>query len=296
MEEGSIRCDANVSVSADRKKNLGVKTEVKNMNSFRNVEKAVEFEINRQTEIIEDGGHIVQETLLWDADSEKAFAMRSKEEAHDYRYFPEPDLVPVRILQSRLEFLKNNLPEFPDFRKNKFINEYKLSEYDAGVLTSEKETADYFENVISFSGDAKSAANWIMGDILAYLKDNKINISSFPLLPENLAGLIKSINDGDINNKIAKDIFPEMIIGGKKASDIINEKGLKQLTDTDKISAVIDIVLNNSAGEIEEFISGKEKVIGFLVGKTMKATSGKANPAIVNKILKEKLELIKSKR
>ena len=296
MEKGSIRCDANVSVRLAGNEKLGIKTELKNMNSFRNVEKAVEFEIARQMDIIEDGGSISQETLLWDADTEQIFSMRSKEESHDYRYFPEPDLVPVNIQLRQLEKIKLNLPELPDYKKQKYVTEYNLPAYDAELLTSEREIAGYFEEVIRFTSDTKAASNWIMGEVLAYLRDTKTEITSFPVPAQNLAELINKINEGEINNKIGRDILPLMISEGKKASDIISEKGLTQVTDTDALSRVIDDILAESKKEINEFIAGKDKITGFFIGRIMRATAGKANPAIVNKILKEKLELLKSQK
>jgi aspartyl-tRNA(Asn)/glutamyl-tRNA(Gln) amidotransferase subunit B len=295
MEEGSLRCDANVSVKQRHVSELGTKTELKNMNSFRNVERAIEFETERQLDIIEDGGSIIQESLLWDADAGTARSMRSKEEAHDYRYFPEPDLVRINISEEDLKKIKKGLPELPDIKKNKFIAEYNLPEYDADLLTTDRDIAEYYEQVIEHTSDTKSASNWIMGYVMAYLNEQKKNISEFPVTPVMLAEVVNLINSGKISSKIAKEVFPLMLSSNKSAGEIIKEKNLLQISDSDELGRIIDDLLKESSKEVEEYISGKDKVIGYFVGRIMKSTGGKANPAVVNSLLKEKLESLKLK-
>ena len=293
MEEGSLRCDANISIRLRGENNLGTKTEVKNMNSFRNVESAINFEINRQMELLEDGGRIIQETLLWDADKNKAFSMRSKEEAHDYRYFPEPDLFPIIVDNNWKNELTALLPELPNQRKNRFINSFNLPEYDAEILTQTKDIADYYEKVIAVTDDYKSASNWVMGDVLKVINEKKIEIKDFRISADNLAELINIINDNTISGKIAKEIFPEMLKENKKPLEIVKSKNLLQITDTTEIAVVVDNVLSNFPNEVEEFLNGKEKVFGFFIGKIMQETKGKANPKIVNELLREKISHIK---
>ncbi|MCU7492534.1 MAG: Asp-tRNA(Asn)/Glu-tRNA(Gln) amidotransferase subunit GatB [Ignavibacteria bacterium] len=293
MEEGSLRCDANVSVRLKGETRLGTKTEVKNMNSFRNVEKALIYEIDRQIEIIEDGGRIIQETLLWDADANVALPMRSKEEAHDYRYFPEPDLMPVAISQEWFEEIKRRLPELPKERNMRFISDYSLPSYDAGVLTASRELADYYEKTISVTKDYKAASNWIMGDVLKILNETKTPVENFPIHPENLGRLINLINDNTVSGKIAKDVFQIMLGEDKEPGTIIKERNLVQITDTSELEGVIDRVIESNPKDVKEFLSGKEKVIGFFVGQIMKETKGKANPKAVNDILREKLNALK---
>jgi aspartyl-tRNA(Asn)/glutamyl-tRNA(Gln) amidotransferase subunit B len=293
MEEGSLRCDANVSIMPEGSADYGTKTELKNMNSFRNVEHAIEYEAKRQTEILQEGGSIIQETLLWDADTGSARSMRSKEEAHDYRYFPDPDLVRIYLGAEQLDKLKSELPELPDLKKEKFINEYNLPEYDAELLTLERDISEYYEEVIRHTTDFKSASNWIMGDVMGFLNENKSDITSFPVIPGELAELINMINSGKLNNKIAKEIFPIMIREKKKVSEIISERNIVQISDPEEISLIIDHLFSESSREIDEYIRGKEKVIGYFVGRIMKNTGGRANPAVVNRLLKEKLETLK---
>jgi aspartyl-tRNA(Asn)/glutamyl-tRNA(Gln) amidotransferase subunit B len=293
MEEGSLRCDANISVRLQGENKFGTRTEVKNMNSFRNVERAINYEINRQMEILEDGGRIIQETLLWDADKNKAYSMRSKEEAHDYRYFPEPDLFPVLVDSKWKNELATLLPELPHQRKNRFISSFKLPEYDAEILTQSRDIADYYEKVTDMTADYKSASNWVMGDVLKVINENKIDIKEFRISPDNLAELINIINDNTISGKIAKEIFPEMLKKNKKPLEIVKSKNLLQITDTTEIAKVIDNVLSNFPNEIGEFLNGKEKVFGFFIGKIMQETKGKANPKIVNELLREKISHIK---
>lgn len=293
MEEGSLRCDANISIRLRGETELGTKTEVKNMNSFRNVERAIIAEIERQIEIVEDGGIITQQTLLWDADLENVFPMRSKEESHDYRYFPEPDLMPVQIDEKWKKQIELSLPELPEDRLKRFISEYKLPKYDAEILTSTKPLADYYERILLITDDYKSASNWVMGDVLKVLKEEKVEISVFPISPENLGKLIKLINDKTISGKIAKDIFPEMLKSNQDPSLIVKKKNLVQITDTSALDGIADKVIENNQAQVQQFLNGKETVIGFFVGQVMKETSGKANPEAVNEILRTKLYALK---
>ncbi len=294
MEEGSLRCDANVSVRLKGEEKLGTKTEVKNMNSFRFVEKALEYEIERQIDILDSGGKIVQQTLLWNSDLNKIIPMRSKEEAHDYRYFPDPDLVPVVVDENWKSEIAKSLPELPDKRRTRFIQQYILPEYDAGVLTSSKQLADYYEDVIKETKNYKAASNWIMVDVLKIVNEEKIDIKDFRIPPQNLGKLINLIDNGIISGKIAKEIFLEMLRTGSDPEKIVKEKNLIQITDVDFINSTIDDVLNNNKSQVEEYLSGKEKVMGFLVGQIMKATKGKASPQMVNEILRSKLSSIKN--
>ena len=290
MEEGSLRCDANISIRPKGETKLGTRTEVKNMNSFRNVQKAIDYEIDRQIALVEDGGKVVQQTLLWNADQNKATAMRGKEEAHDYRYFPCPDLMPVIVDETWKNEIAKQIPELPKKRKNRFIEELKLPEYDAEVLTSQKEIADYFEAVYKECNDAKLSSNWVMGDILKIINERKISVADFPVNPVNLGKLITLIKSNKISSQIAKDVFPIMLEEDKDPIIIVEEKNLLQITDTSAIESVIDEVLKTNPKQVEEFKSGKEKVIGFLVGQVMQRTKGKANPKMVNEILRDKLK------
>ncbi len=294
MEEGSLRCDANISIRLKGETELGTKTEVKNMNSFRNVEKAINVEIARQIEIVESGGKVIQETLLWDADLEDVFPMRSKEESHDYRYFPEPDLMPIIVSKEWKNEIAKNLPELPEARKNRFINDFKLPEYDAEILTSSRPLADYYEQVITVTKDYKSASNWVMGDVLKIVKEDKISIADFPIAAENIGKLIELINNNTISGKIAKDIFPEMLKTNDDPAKIVKEKNLIQITDTSALEKIIDEIIANNQPQVQQYIGGKESVIGFFVGQVMKASRGKANPKAVNELLKEKLDDLKN--
>lgn len=294
MEEGSLRCDANISIRPVGETKLGTKAEIKNMNSFRNVERAINYEINRQIEIIEDGGRIIQETLLWNADLNTASPMRSKEEAHDYRYFPDPDLMPVVVSEEWKSEIAKSLPELPEARKERFITQYNLPAYDADVLTASRDLADYYEKVITVTTDYKSASNWMMGDVLKVINDKKITIKEFSIAPENLGKLINLINNNTISGKIAKDVFPEMLDSNKEPEVIVKEKNLVQITDTSAIEEAVSKVIANNQDEVTSYLAGKDKVIGFLVGQIMKETKGKANPKAVNEILKEKLDALKN--
>ena len=288
MQEGSFRCDANVSI---RKKGaeLGTRAELKNINSFKFLEKAINFEVERQIDILEDSGSIVQETRLYDSDKNETRSMRSKEEANDYRYFPDPDLLPVLIDDELLVQIKNSLPELPTEKKIRFIDDFGLSEYDAENLTVQKEIADYFESMIAKGTDVKLAANWVMGDLAASLNKNQIEIQDSPISAIELYELITKISDNTISGKIAKDVFKSMWEGKGSVEEIIENQGLKQMTDIDALEGIIDEVVNNNTLQVQQFKDGNSKLLGFFVGQVMKATNGKANPKQVNKILNDKL-------
>jgi aspartyl-tRNA(Asn)/glutamyl-tRNA(Gln) amidotransferase subunit B len=289
MEEGSLRCDANISVRPIGEQKFGTKTELKNMNSFRNVEKALEFEINRQIQLRESGGTVVQQTLLWDAANGQVAPMRAKEQAHDYRYFPEPDLVPLRVDEKWQDEIRVSLPELPMARRNHFVEQYGLPKYDADVLTEERTIADYFETAAKLVKDPKLASNWIMGEVLRVLKEQKIDITKFAITPVALAELLNLIADGTISGKIAKEVFEEMIKTGTSAKTIVEHKGLVQVSDSIAIEKAVDEAIAANPKEVERYRSGEKKLFGFLVGQVMKATRGKANPKVANEILKKKL-------
>ncbi len=291
MQEGSFRCDANVSVRPKGQEELGTRSEIKNLNSFRFVERAINLEVQRQIEIIEDGGKVAQETRLYDADKNETRSMRSKEEANDYRYFPDPDLLPVEVDQETIEAVRATLPELPDAKRQRFINEFSLSEYDAEVLTSTRQLADYFEAVVKASGgEAKLSANWVSGDLTGSLNKDGKEISDSPVSAEMLGGMIKRIADSTISGKIAKQVFEAMWQGEGDADSVIESKGLKQVTDSGAIEKIVDEIIANNPAQVEQYRSGKEKVFGFFVGQVMKASQGKANPAQVNQMLKDKLK------
>ena len=289
MEEGSFRCDANISIRPKGSETLGTRTELKNLNSFKHVEKALHFEIDRQKEILEDGGHVVQETRLWDPDKNRSTSMRSKEEAHDYRYFPDPDLLPLVIDEDWIDAVKKTLPELPDKKKKRFSIEYSLPSYDATFLTSSRELADYFEACVNKFPNPKQVSNWVMGSLLGLLNVEGKLINESPISPHNLASLLKLIDDGVISGKIAKTVFNEMAQTGKPPKEIVEEKGLVQVTDVSAIDEVVSAVISRCPKEVEEYKNGKTKLLGFFVGQVMKETKGKANPKIVNEILKDKL-------
>ena len=295
MEEGSLRCDANVSVRKKGDTRLGTKTEVKNMNSFRFVEKALEYEINRQVDLLEHGERIVQETLLWDPERSIVVPMRSKEEAHDYRYFPDPDLVPVLVNEAWVKRVAASLPEDPTARRNRFAAEYKIPKYDAEILTTEKPLADYFEGVVGqlnarTEESFKLASNWTMGDVLRVMNAVKIPLADFPVSPQHLAQMIDLIVDGTISGKIAKEVFEEMVKTREFPRAVVERKGLVQVTDSGALEKIIDEVLAANKSQVESYLAGKTQVFGFLVGAAMKATKGKGNPKLVNELLKRKLE------
>ena len=287
MQEGSLRVDANVSVRQPGDE-LGTRCEIKNVNSIRFLKQAIEYEARRQIEIIEEGGTIDQETRLFDPNRGETRSMRSKEDAHDYRYFPDPDLLPLKLEDAFIEDLRSSLPELPDQRKQRLVGDYGLSPYDAGILVGEKETADYFETVAA-GQDAKVAANWVTSDLFGRLNKSGIAISESPVSAEAMAGLLDLLADGTISGRIAKDVFDIMFENGKDAAAIIEEKGLKQISDTGALEAIIDAVIEHGPNQVEQFRGGNEKVLGWFVGQVMKETQGKANPQTVNEILRRKL-------
>lgn len=290
MQEGSFRCDANVSIRPAGDNKLGTRAELKNINSFKFLERAINLEVDRQQDILEDGGEIVQETRLYDSIKNETRSMRSKEEANDYRYFPDPDLLPVEISDELMSQIMTELPELPSEKKARYISEFELSEYDAGVLTSQKSLADYFEKAVSISNtNVKLCANWIMGDLLAALNKEQVDITNSPICAEDLSLLVSRIDDDTISGKIAKDVFKSMWNGEGSADEVIKEKGLKQITDSSEIESIIDSIIAANAPQVEQFKSGNEKIIGFFVGQAMKATGGKANPKQVNELLRKKL-------
>jgi aspartyl-tRNA(Asn)/glutamyl-tRNA(Gln) amidotransferase subunit B len=293
MEEGSFRCDANVSVRPEGTETLGTKIEIKNLNSFRAVESALEFEIARQIETLTDRGKLVQETRLWDEHREETRSMRSKESAHDYRYFPDPDLLPLVIDDAWIAQVRAALPELPNARKARFVNEYGLSMYDAELLTGRKDVADYFEEAVKGHANPKALSNWIVGDLFRVLKERKLDeqlyLACWPMAASNLAQMVQMIDQGKISGKIAKTVFEAMLDSNKGPQQIVSEKGLEQLSDRGSIEAAIDQVLAANPKQIAQYQSGNDKVFGFFVGQIMKATQGKANPQKVNEILREKL-------
>lgn len=291
LEEGSLRCDCNVSVRPIGEKKLGTKVEIKNINSFRFIEKAIEFEIERQIDAIEMNQKIIQETRLWDPDKNRTFSMRTKEDAQDYRYFPEPDLFPVVLSAKDIENLRSQLPELPAARVDRYVNQLSLPAYDAKVLTDEKEIADYFEVVGKTCGNFKSASNWVMTELMRELKDGKISILQSPIAAQTLGELIQLIDNATISGKIAKQVFQEMWTSGKKPQQIIDEKGLVQVADEGAIEKIIDEVMAANANQVADYRSGKTKVFGFFVGAVMKASRGQANPDIVNRLLTKKLSV-----
>jgi aspartyl-tRNA(Asn)/glutamyl-tRNA(Gln) amidotransferase subunit B len=290
MQEGSFRCDANVSVRRRGADKFGTRAEIKNLNSFRFVEKAINFEVERQIGLIESGGKVVQETRLYDPDKGETRSMRSKEEANDYRYFPDPDLLPVVLEPGFIEAVRATLPELPDEKAARFVREHGLSEYDAGVLTASRELAAFYEEVLRRVGrDPKLCANWVMGDFSAFLNRDNLEVDAAKVDAAGLAGLVARIVDATISGKIAKEVFEAMWDGGAAADAVIEQKGLRQITDTGAIEAAIDQVMASNPGQLADYRSGKDKLFGFFVGQVMKATGGKANPAQLNELLKKKL-------
>ena len=290
MEEGSFRCDANVSVMPVGSTTFGTRAEIKNVNSFRFVKQAIEYEIDRQIDLIESGGKVVQETRLFNPDSGVTRSMRGKEEAHDYRYFPDPDLVPLVISDDWVEDSRLSLPELPDIRRARYTSELGLPPQDAEVLTASRELADYFEGCLAHGCQPKGAANWIMGEVTRGLNDSGLPITACPVTPKLLADLLALMEKGTISGKIAKTVFDEMWQTGKEPARIVEEKGLVQVSDTGAIETIVDEIMAANRGQVEEFRGGKEKVLGFFVGQVMKASKGKANPAVVNDILMKKLK------
>jgi aspartyl-tRNA(Asn)/glutamyl-tRNA(Gln) amidotransferase subunit B len=296
LEEGSFRCDANVSIRPRGTETLGTRTELKNLNSFKHVEKAIRYEISRQKETIADGADVVQETRLWDPEKNKTSSMRGKEEAHDYRYFPDPDLLPLVIDDQWIQSIQTSLPELPDQKKERFTREYELPSYDAGLLTSERELADYFEACVRSFPNAKQVSNWIMGSLLGLLNAEGKTIESSPISAADLAQLLALIDQGTISGKIAKSVFEEMAQTGKPPETIVNEKGLVQITDAGAIDEVVSKVIAGCPTEVEAYKKGKTKLLGFFVGQVMKETRGKANPKLVNELLKKSLEIAFDRR
>jgi len=297
MEEGSLRCDANVSVREKGQGRFGTKTEVKNMNSFRYVEKALEYEIGRQIDLLESGEKVSQETLLWDEVKGIAAPMRSKEEAHDYRYFPDPDLVPVVVDEPWIETIRKQLPELPAERRDRFISEYNLPEYDADVLTVSRDLADYYEaalQTLENNNDrgAKYVSNWVMGEVLRVANERAVPMSEFPIPPAHIGELVNLIQDGTISGKIAKDVFEFMLKERKSPSGIVKEKKLTQVSDTAEIEMIVKQITDAHPEQVTQYKEGKTKVLGFFVGQVMRATKGKANPQIVNNLIKKQLDVV----
>ena len=290
MEKGHLRCDANVSLRPVGQEEFGTRTETKNINSFRFVQQAVFFEIGRQREEILDGGEIIQETRLWDTSRKVTFSMRSKEEADEYRYFPEPDLPLVILTPELIETFRKNLPELPEKKMQRFMEVHGLSEYDAEVLSADREMSKYFEKVLVYGAVPKLACNWIIGDLLRVMNESGKSLKEIGLLPENLAELTKLIESGEISSKIAKIVFEEMLFSARKPEEIIEKKGLKQVSDSYELGRIIDELLKENPEQVEQYRAGKTKVIGFFVGQIMKKTEGKGNPVVINSLLKEKLD------
>ena len=289
LEEGSMRCDANISIMPKGSKEFGTRAEIKNVNSFRALQRAIEYEIDRQIELVEDGEEVIQETRLWDDNEGVTKSMRGKEDAHDYRYFPEPDLMPLSISREWVEEVRKTLPELPNQKRERYMS-LGLSEYDAGVIVEQMESALFFDKVLELGADAKLAVNFMMGPIAAYLKENHITIADTKLTPENLAELISLIEKNTISNNIGKQIIVDMLKDGTQASKIVEEKGLSQITDVNAIRKIVEDVVNNNPAQVEQYKSGKTNLFGYFVGQVMKATKGKANPQTVNEILKELLD------
>ncbi len=289
MEEGSLRCDANVSLRPYDQEQFGTRAELKNMNSFRGVQRGLEYEQMRQADVLDSGAKVVQETRRWDESQGKTFSMRSKEEAHDYRYFPDPDLVQIHIDAEWKSRVRASIPELPDARKARYTADFGLSSYDAEVITSSKKLADFFEESLQFTKDAKSVANWIMGDMLGYLNAGGLELGDIKLTSQGLGEMIGLMEKGTISSKIAKTVFKEMLESGKGPQQIVEEQGLVQISDEGAIAEVVNRIVTANPQSVEDFKAGKEKAIGFLVGQVMKETKGKANPALVNKLLLERL-------
>ncbi len=289
MEQGSFRCDANVSVRPAGQKKLGTKTEIKNMNSFRFIERAIDYEIKRQVKMLRDRERIIQETRLWDSDKRITESMRSKEEAHDYRYFPEPDLVPIVVDEAWTADIRKGIPELPDERRERFIKQHQLPENDANLLTEERETAEWFEEAVKLGGNPKLVSNWMMGEFMKLLNEDNKDIKESSLKPVQLVDLLKLIDKGAISGKIAKTVFEEMYRTGKDARVIVKEKGLVQISDEGKLEGIVDDIIAKNPSEVERFKGSEGKLMGFFVGEAMKATKGKANPKIVNELLRKKL-------
>ncbi len=291
MQEGSFRCDANVSVRKKGTETLGTRAELKNLNSFRFVERAIEYEIERQIDVLESGGSVIQETRLYDPDANETRSMRGKEEANDYRYFPDPDLLPVEVSRELLDEIKASMPELPDQKRQRFSEKYSLNVYDASILSASRELADYFERTVEISGATpKLCANWVSGELAGALNKAGLEIVQSPVTPELLGGMLKRVADETLSGKLAKQVFDAMWSGEGEADDIIKAKGLKQVTDAGAIESLVDAAIADNPDQVAQYRAGKQKVLGFFVGQVMKASQGKANPAQVNKLLKKKLK------
>jgi aspartyl-tRNA(Asn)/glutamyl-tRNA(Gln) amidotransferase subunit B len=289
MEEGSLRCDANVSVRPVGQERFGTKAEVKNVNSFKYLQKALEYEIDRQIELLRGGGKVKQETRLFDSTTGRTLSMRSKEEAHDYRYFPEPDLPPLVVNEARLAAVRETMPELPEARRKRFVAAYAIPDYDAGVLTQSAALADYFEKTAAAAGNAKAASNWIMGELLRTMKERGVAIDDVPLAPDALAGLIKVIDRGTISSSTAKDVFAKMYDSGRSAEEIVKAEGLAQIGDESTVMPIVRKVMEEHPDAVAQYRAGKQQTFGFLVGQVMKASRGKANPTLANQLLKQEL-------
>ena len=290
MEEGSMRCDANISLRDAKTEALGIKVEIKNMNSFKAVKKALQFEVNRQKKLLTEGEKIVQETRHWDESKNVTVSMRSKEEAHDYRYFPEPDLLPLKVGLKMIDEIKRNLPELPEARRKRFIKDYQIPEYDAEILTSSKALGDYYEKAAYSYSNRKVLSNWIMGELIRYLNEKKIEIDESPISPEKLVGMLKLIDDGVISGKMAKNVFEKMFKTGKDASQIVKESEITQITDENELFEVIDNVIKENPKSVDDFNEGKEKALNFLVGQVMRYTKGRAKPDFVFEAIKQRIK------
>jgi aspartyl-tRNA(Asn)/glutamyl-tRNA(Gln) amidotransferase subunit B len=290
LEEGSFRCDANVSIRPFGEQMFGTRTELKNLNSFKHVEKALQYEIMRQTQTLRDGGRVTQETRLWDPDRNRSTSMRGKEEAHDYRYFPDPDLLPLTISTEWIERVGHELPELPEAKRDRFVEDYGLPAYDADLLTTDRELADYFETCLDTFNSPKPVSNWIMGPLLGVLNTAGTSIDASPVSPENLGRLLQLIEEGVISGKIAKTVFDEMAVSGHAPDRIVKERGLVQVSDASQIETAVEKVMAANADEVQAYRSGKTKLLGFFVGQVMRETKGKANPQVVNEVLTVKLK------
>ncbi|HZG15744.1 MAG TPA: Asp-tRNA(Asn)/Glu-tRNA(Gln) amidotransferase subunit GatB [Candidatus Bathyarchaeia archaeon] len=289
MEQGSLRCDANVSIRPVGQAEFGTKTELKNMNSFRFVQTALEYEVDRQKHVIKNGGKIIQETRRWDEGEKKTISMRSKEEAHDYRYFPDPDLVRLQIPEEWIDSVKQTIPELPDARQTRYVEQYGLSANDAGIITMTKDSADFYDETVKTGADPKLAANWLMVELLGYLNANNLEFSDVKITPQGLGEMIKLIEKGTISSKIAKTVFKEMVETGKDPAKIVEEQGLVQISDEGELQRIVEEVVAGNPKVVQDFKNGNDKALGFFVGQVMKLTKGKANPPMVNKLLNEVL-------
>jgi aspartyl-tRNA(Asn)/glutamyl-tRNA(Gln) amidotransferase subunit B len=290
MEKGNFRCDANVSIRPKGQKEFGTRTELKNMNSFRHVEMALEYEIKRQISLLEDGEQVLQETRLWDVNQGITISMRGKEEAHDYRYFPDPDLVPLKIDESWIEEIRKSLPELPSEKRERFVRQYGIPDYDAAILTSTKPLSGYYEEAVGRFNEPKTVSNWMMGDLLRELKRDEREIDQCPVTPQHLAEMLSMMKEGTISGKIAKDVFEEMYRTGERPDKIVRDKGWTQILNTEEIERAIERAMGAHPKLVEDYRKGKEKLFGFFIGEIMKETKGKANPKLVNELLKEKLK------